>query len=372
MPADGYALWLDGTPVLADAGWFVALARVFLGLAGGGPTGPYDARAGYAWLASALVPLLGYYGAFVLVNAAAWWAAAAATWWVTSRRVPRAAPLAGLLVALGSGFAITVGTPLSYAAAFALVALVVALAERLAVFRPDAGLGAWIILGWAIGAAGLFYAVDVPLLLFAGVYGLRRVSLLKIGAATGTSAAVGLAWRGFGQMALGLRFDSYATDVALGSLRSWLRLAGEGPLALAAGLGGTHVANMAAGAFPLPLLGAALLGLACLAPQNRAWCLAGVVAALASTAALSQMLVASRLMYVAYPWIYVAAACAALRVGETASAWLAPVVRTQAARVARLLPAVSLVLYQTAIANADLLGNHTFAVAFFSEARLRP
>ncbi len=361
LPADGYVSWAGDVPILQDATNFLNLTAVFLGQRGPEATGILDRRAAYAYLSSLAVPWTGDYAGFMVVNWLSWWAAAASTFWLVRRRWGdgRLALAASALVATGNGFVFMAGEPMSYVAAYAAIALVLALGERLGAFQPSARLSSWLLLGWAGGVASLTYFSHIPLILFWWIYGARRVPWRLIAAATLVALAISAAWDVWGRGLVGLGFATDNSALVGESVAAWLRtiqmpwpealvhLRG-GPVTSRAAIRGTLV-----GAFPYPWWLLAAVGFVASPPADRGWGTALAVAAIAPTLMILALFPLPRLAYFMYPAMYLMAARGALSARRLP---LPAPVNTSAA-IAAL---AALVL----CSNLDLVGYQAFITRF--------
>ena len=352
LPGDGYISWVGTVPVLHDADGLLTLTALFLGERGPEATGILDRRAAYAYLASLIVPLAGAYAGFMLVNALCWWAGAAATYWFVWRRWgdERLAVAVSLLVATGHGFIFMAGVPMSYLPAYASVALVLALGEWLRAFERGVTLRPWLLLGWAAGVASTIYFAHITLLIFWWVYGVRRVPLRCLLAATGLTLGISLAWEVVGRTLVGLEFTTDNTAVMDSSLRGWLSVMQRpfsellvylrgGPLAGAAAIRGTLLS-----AFPYPWWALAALGFIASPPPDRGWALGIVMSGLLPAILVLALLPLPRLAYYMYPAVYFMAARGALRLGRFGG------------------PAALVLL--VVVSNLDLFGVHTLVTRF--------
>ena len=326
LPGDGYVSWVGTVPVLHDADGLLTLTSFFLGERGPEATGILDRRAAYAYLASLTIPLAGAYPGFMLVNALFWWAGGVAVYWLVRRRW-RSEPLAiavSFLVATGNGFIFMAGVPMSYLAAYATFALILALAEWLGAFERHASLRAWLLLGWAAGVASTIYFAHIPLLIVWWVYGLRRAPWRCLVAATLLVLGISTAWELFGRTLVELEFTTDNSSAIDASFRGWLAafqrpfaellvyLRG-GPVAGAAAIRGTLLS-----AFPYPWWALAALGFVTSPPEDRSWALALVMGGLVPAIVILSLLPLPRGAFYMYPAVYFMAARGALRLGRVA------------------------------------------------------
>jgi len=370
--ADGYVAWLEGHPSYAASGQFAQQAGLYAGATSTvREAGLTDARAAYSYMGALLAPALGFYGAFVAVNAAAWLAAALATWYLAAQLLGnnRAAYTAGLLTACGQGFVFMAGTPMSYALGYAWEALLLALALRWRLFGWRSAPGRWLIWGWLCGVSGLFYFTHVVLLGTAWIFGLRRSRLPGLVAATAATLVVPALWFLVGRYAVGLAFnDETAQDLAR-SVRHLEATAVAAPLRLPAEAGITSVRALVGGYY-YAVLGCAVVGVVAAPPRRRQWYLAVALCGLGPAFVLHGLPVTQRYGYLSYPAVHVAAVEGVLAIGRAlangvrrvpwasrSSAWT-----RRAAWEPALLGALALA--QVIQANADLVGMYRFALAF--------
>ena len=377
--ADGYVTWLEGHPTWAESWQLARQAGLYAGAGADLTTGLSDARAAYAYLGALLARPLGYFGAFVVLNAAFWLAAALATWYLARALLGAEAPafLAALLAATGQGFAFLSSTPMSYVAGYAWGAVLLALACRWRLFGRTSGGRCWLRWGWLCGVAGLFYFTHVVLLAVAWLFGARRAPARHLFAATAVAMALPVSWYLVGHHLVGLRFDDATAADLLGELRRLAGVAAHTPALLPSEAGHGAVRALVGG-FSLPLLALAALGVALARPRRRAWYLAVALCGLAPALVLHMIPVTQRYGYLAYPAIYVAAAegawwlaaRTAVRDDRQANGAIGPVVGRPPSAVGRPPSAVPwalgalLALFQLIQANADVLGSYRFALAF--------
>lgn len=367
LPGDGYVSWAGDVPVLHDSDGFFTLVALFLGRHAPGATGILDRRAAYAYLASLTVPWMGAYDGFLLVNVLFWWGAAAAAFWFVRRRWEDTtlALATSFLVAVGHGFLFMADVPMSYAAAYASVMLLIALGEWLGAFRRDVSLRSWLVLGWGAGVASTLYFAHIPLLIFWWIYGLRRVPWRHLAAATAVTLVISLGWEWFGRNVVGMDFLTDNSSIAGDAVRLWLAHVflpwpvvliyfRGGALAGAAALRGTLLS-----AFPYPWWALAAVGFATSRRADREWALAIVLGGLVPSLVILSLLPLPRVAYYMYPAVYVMAARGAITLGRLCAAALRATIKPAAERPERLAFAVALAAALAGLAltsNADLLG----------------
>jgi hypothetical protein len=365
--SEGYVTWVGTVPVLFDSTSFLTLAAMFLGERGPEGSGILDHRAAYAYLASLHVPWAGPYWGFLAVNVAFWWGAAAAMWWLVRRRFgsPPLAYATSFLVATGNGFIFMAGLPMSYLAAYASMALLLALAERLQVFTTGGTLRAWLALGWGGGVAATLYFAHIPAIIFWWIYGLSRVPWRYLATATAVTLAVAASWMLFGKHVVGLGFATDNTSVLDSAILGWVRHLGEPWTAIVTYFRFAPVFRTLLGAFPWPWWPLATAGLLASQRDEREWLMAVIMAGLIPTVVILSLLPLSRASYYMYPAVYVLAARGALVLGRATGrlaahlALPAPLHRPAAAAVAALC------LAGLAMAgNLDLLGYQHFNARF--------
>ena len=366
--ADGYLVWLEGHPVYEESWQFAQQTAVYTGADASLTTGDHDARAAYSYLNALLAPPMGYFGAFVVLNACWWLAAALATWYLAHTLLGRepVAFAAGALTASGQGFVFMAGTPMSYVAGYAWAAILLALAARWQLFGWRSSGTRWLMWGWVCGVSGLFYFTHVVTIAVAWVFGLRRTPLRSLAAATAVALAVPALWFLVGHYVVGLGFkDVTAQDLAR-SVRQLTATALATPLRLPAAAGDQSVHALVGGYYYL-VLALALVGTATAAPRRRQWYLAVAVCGLGPAFILHMLPpphLTQRYGYLAYPAIHVAAAEGAWLAGRWAWRIGRRFARLGDGRAWQVAVAAGLVLVQLVQANADLAGVYRFALAF--------
>jgi hypothetical protein len=375
LPADGYLTWIGQVPALQDAESFVKQAAFFLGQQGPQDTGFLDRRAAYAYFAALLLPWFpwegGAYGAFVAVNALFWWGAAAAMFWLVRRRWRDTALALGasFLVATGNGLIFMVGLPQSYVPAYAVLVLLLALAEWLDVWRPPHRVGPWLILGWAAGVASTIYFTHIPIAVFWWVYGARRVPWRYLCVATALAFGIGTLWEVYGHQVAGLAFVTDNSALVGTAARRWQQHLLTSWSDLIAYVRSANTAGVVLGAFPVvwwPLVGAGLLASR---RADREWAVAGILAGLVPAVAMIALLSLPRIAYFMFPAVYILAAQGVLCLAGLAGAWLAR--RGLPAPATGRLTAALAVLLLALLAltgNADLFGYQGWNAQFHHSA----
>jgi hypothetical protein len=358
--ADGYVVWLDDYPAYAESWQFAKLANLLSGAAEDRDTGDTDARGVYSYMAALLARPLGFVPAFITLNALFWLAACLAVWYLGRVLLGSSelGLLAALLTACGQGFVFMASTPMSYVVGYAWWGLVLALAARWCLFGWAADGRRWLAWGVVCGVGGLVYFTHVVTLGAAWVFGGRRAPLGGMAAATTLALLVPAAWFLVGSGVIGLGFrETTANDLA-GQARGLARLAVESPLLLPSAAGSGSLRALVGGFGPL-VLALAAVGAALAAPRRRQWYVAVGVCGLVPVFILHMIPVTQRYGYLAYPAIYLAA--------TEGLAWLARLASDGVRERRRLVMAVGagvLVAAQLYQANADLLGDYRFALAF--------
>ncbi len=345
--ADGYAVLLDGIPAQGDGLFLLPMLNLFLD---DGPPAPseFDRRAGHVYLVSLLARPLGTYWSFAAVNLLAWWGAALAVWWLGQRRWPGSAVpwIASLLVATGQGFLFMGAAPQAHVAAYAAFAFFLVLCDALRLWTRDISLRPWLSAGWAAGAAGLIYLVNLPCLLFLWLYSLAGLTprrLIGLILSTLTAFALVSLWVLYGR-ALGLGFSGGNNDLAGQAIAGWLRVLHAGPYEIIGQLRAGSVRGISVAAFYYPLWVLAVLGLVVSGRDARRWALAVLVAGILPAIAFSTRFHLPRLAYFMYPAVYLLAAA-----GMQALARPLP-------RPAAVTLLATLTLGLIALSNLDLLG----------------
>jgi hypothetical protein len=357
LPAEGYVSWLGSVPVLHDAESFIRLVALFLGQHGPEQTGFLDRRAGYAYLVALVVPWSGAYAGFLAANVLLWWASAAATFWLVRCRWgdTSLAWATSLLVAAGHGFVFMAGLPMSYVAAYAGMALLLALGERLEVFRAPRW-SAWLVLGWGAGVASTIYFTHVPIAIFWWVYGLRRVPWRYLAGATALAFAISFSWEVVGTSLVGLAFLTDNTAQVGEAIGRWLANVEAPWSAMADYFRGSSIRGTLLGAFWYPWWLLAAVGFAASTRADREWALAVGIAGLVPALAILAMLPLPRIAYYMYPAVYVMAAKGALALGHLAARWFTGGAGVGASRPVALAVAAAALAGLCLASNVDLVG----------------
>ena len=365
LPADGYVSWIGTTPVLHDSDGILTLASMFLGERGPQNTGILDRRAAYPYLASLAIPWAGPYAGFLVITWLFWSGAAAAGYWLVLRRTrDRALALVfSLLIAVGHGFIFMAGVPMSYACAYSMVLLLLALAEWRGAFTEGATVRTWLLLGWGAGVAATIYFTHIPVFIFWWLYGLRHAPWRGVLAGTLLAAGISVGWELYGRSLVGLGFSTDNSGAVGDSVYGWiahlqrspdvvLEYLRGGPLAGAAAIRGTLLS-----AFSYPWWVLAAVGLVASSRAEREWLLALAMGGLLPAIVVLSLLPLPRAAFYMYPAVYFCAARGILVLARGARAALSRVTRAPAPP--RLGAAVALaccVLVLVAFDNADLLG----------------
>jgi hypothetical protein len=365
--SEGYLTFAGDVPVQFDSTSFFVLVSLFMGEHGPEGTGILDHRAGYAYLASLAVPWAGPYLGFIVINALFWWAASIATWWLVRQRW-RSEPLAratSFLVATGNGFLFMAGVPMSYLAAYASFALLLAMADWLGAFHPRARFGAWLLLGWGAGVASILYFAHIPTVIFWWVYGVRRAPWMGLVAGTLLTLAISVSWATFGARVVGLGFASDNSDALTGSLTGWASHLREPLTQVLTYFRAATVGRTLLGAFPVPWWLLAGIGISVTSRAEREWLFAIVMGGLVPAIVILSLLPLSRAAFYMYPAMYLLAAQGALVLGDGSRAVAARLrpggaVPDWLGRVVVALALAGLAL----TSNADLLGNFYFTARF--------
>jgi hypothetical protein len=307
--ADGYAIVLDGHIAQGDGLFLLPLLNLFLGDRPPSPS-EFDRRAGHLFLVSLLARPLGAYWAFTAINLLSWWAAALAVWQLGRRRWPVnwVPEIAALLTATGQGFIFMATAPQAHAPAFAAFALVLVLADSVGVWRRDSGVGGWLRVGWAAGAAGLIYLVYLPCALFFWLYGAGRTRLVGLIGSSVLILAIVFGWERYAAALAGLSFSGGNNDLAGEAVRGWITLAQKSPAHLVSQLHTSSPRGLVVAAFYYPLLLLATIGFAVSTPDARRWAMAVLVAGALPAVAFTTRFTLPRVAYFMYPAMYVLAA----------------------------------------------------------------
>ncbi len=354
--ADGYATLLDGHIAQGDGLFLLPMLGLFLGDRPPEPS-EFDRRAGHVFLVSLLARPVGAYWAFAVVNLLSWWAASLSVWWLARRRWPGSPVpwIAGLLTATGQGFIFMSTAPQAHAAAFAAFALVLALADRLRLWRREAGLSAWLRLGWAAGAAGLIYLVYLPCLLFFWLYGVARGRLAGLVLATAATLGIVVTWERLAAALLGLSFSGGNNDLAGEALGGWVNLARASAAHVVGQLHHSSVRGLMVGAFYYPWWVLAAFGLAVSTRDARRWGLAVMLATALPAVAFTTRFNLPRVAYFMYPALYPLAAAGIV--------WLAGQV-CRRSPAGRWVVVVALTGGLVALTNLDVVGLQHLALWF--------
>ena len=360
VSADGYVAWMDGHPVYAEAWQFGKLANLFAGSSSDLDTGDHDARGAHSYLAALLAKPMGFIPAFMALNLAFWLSASLAMWYLGRALLgsEQVGFVAALLTACGQGFVFMSSTPMSYVAGYAWAALLLALSVRWRIFGWSADWRRWLMWGVVCSASGLFYFTHVVAVGTAWIFGAARASLRGLVLATATALLVPAAWFVVGTELIGLRFQETTANDLFGQVRVLGRLALAAPLLLPSAAG-ENALRALLGGFGMPLLPLAVLGAAVSASRRRQWYVAVGICGLVPVLILHMIPVTQRYGYLAYPAVYLAA--------TEGLAWLAQLASAGAPERRRVVLAVgagALVAVQLYQANADLLGDYRFALAF--------
>jgi hypothetical protein len=221
--------------------------------------------------------------------------------------------------------------------------------------QPSAGAK----LGWATGATGLIYFVQLPALLFFWVQslsiGLNRGRLGALALATLVATGLAVAWQVWGTALLGLTFAGGNNDYAGEALARWLQLVRQGPQGVVNQLRTGSLRGLFAGAFYYPWWILAVLGLLSSPRAARNWSLALFVAAAVPAIAFSTRFQLPRLAYFAFPAIYLLAAAGVATIATGLGG---------GSRRRELAVAGALVIVLALLSNLDLLGWQLFNVWF--------
>jgi len=371
-PAEGYVSWLGEVPVLLDAEGILKLGAFMLGTRASDGTGILDRRAGYAYLSTLTIPAAGAYPGYLVLNWFFWWAAAAALFWLVRQRWGDDALALGasFLVATAQGFVFMAGVPMSYLAAYSMLTLLLALAERLGAFTPRAGIGTWLWLGWGAGVASTLYFTQYVVLFSWWLYGLRRVPWRYLITATAVTFGISASWEFYGATLGGLGFATDNSSAVNAAFGGWASRLGSSWLGMLSYLRIAAVKGTLIGAFPYPWWGLAAVGFWLSSREDREWALSLLMAGLIPAILLLALLPIPRAAFYMYPAMAVLAARGALCLGSqvTRGATAAGLGRGSVAfGVAATVIALAL---PAAVSSLDLLGtqwvntNFHFSTAF--------
>jgi hypothetical protein len=324
--------------------------------------------AGAYLLALLREPLGGFYAGAVAAHLMAWVAAAWALYTLASLAggSPRAGVLAAAFTATGPGFVGYLGQVDAHPFGYAAVAVFPALIERLRVFAAPRESGAhWlrpVCAGLALFVAAHTVEVGLPLLLFVWLfYGLDaliwdggvRTRLLQLAALTGAFLVPYLGFQLFAEHALFARVQSFNDPGT--RLRGALTALRDDGLLVWLARRTASITTRWGSAFPILVSGLAVFGAGVL---PRRWLYWSATFLLVFCAAVALTKPATRDLYLAYPPVYVLAACGT----ERLTSWLVRLCAPTAdpARRAWLhrLVLVGLVLAVVGVTNADLWGNY--------------
>ena len=315
---DGYVHFWDDIPVHGDARSFLALTRFLQGQQAPKDTGIYDRRAGYAYLGSLISLLLGHYQSFVVLNSLAWLGAVLTMYWLGRRLLNSrlAAWTAGTLTATGQGFNFMVGTPVSTLLGVASVAMILALVEWVDLVRPPFRWRDWLHAGWLIAAVSLFYPVNLVLLTFVWLYGLRRAPFIRLLGLSAITLVVTQAWPSIGTSIVGLGFDTANSALLAEALYLWWSALLQGPDGLFEAIRLVASAGTIYAAFPGLMLLAAAYGYIVAGERIRHWTCSVYLATLIPSLLFTIIFEIPRTAFLAYPAIYLLAAAGLAQVAQ--------------------------------------------------------
>ncbi len=320
---DGYVHFWDDIPVHGDARSFLALTRFLQGQQGAKDTGIYDRRAGYAYVGAFASLLLGHYKSFVALNAVAWLGATLSMYWLGGRLLGSrlGAWTAGTLTATGQGFSFMVGTPVSTLLGVASVAMILAFVEWADLVQPPFRWRDWLHAGWQIAAVSLLYPVNLVLLAFVWLYGLRQAPFIRLLGLSAITLVLIQAWPFVGASIVGLGFDTANSALLTKALHLWWSALLQG---LDGFLGEVRLVASAGtiyAAFPGLMLLAAVYGYIVAGERIRHWTCSVYLATLIPSLLFTIIFEIPRTAFLAYPAIYLLAAAGLAQVAQATAIW---------------------------------------------------
>jgi hypothetical protein len=182
--------------VNADYEFFSELGKIFYGFGGTGTSLMFLRRSYLFYLSSQFSYFMSNYHVFLVINVLFWATAVASTGLFVQRHWGReAAVYAAFLTACGPGFIMFAAQPMNYLPGYALVMVLVYLYERM--LNPDnsPGMGRFVLFGGFLGLALLVYDLFAWYLFFV-VYALvRRINLPKLAVSLGLGGAIYLGFQ---------------------------------------------------------------------------------------------------------------------------------------------------------------------------------
>ncbi len=367
LPADGYAMLLDGHIAQNDGTFLLPMLRMFTGDAPPEPS-EMDRRAGHLYLVALLARPLGTYWAFAVANLLAWGTASLCVWWLGSRFWPGTyvGLVGSALVATSQGFIFMGTAPQGHAVAYGAFALLLVLHENLFEGPQRGTLRSAIRLGWATGAGGLIYFVHIPFLLFVWLAspirthwrGMAIVTLVTIGLLTW--------WEVIGTE-LGLSFSGGNNDLSREAIINWMSLLRGGLQDIASWGHYSSPRGVLVGAFWYPWWILAAIGWWKSPRIARNWAMVVMIAAFAPALLFTTRFQLPRVAFFAYPGVLllvgvgideIAKVCS--RIVSSFASGTAPV-----RSAVYITTVISILVALATVTNRDLItGSLRFAVNF--------